>query len=415
MTDLIYFIAGAVFGATVFLVVHLLRKKDSRAIARELVIESQAEKIQDLENLITRIRECFSALSLDVLKSVSEEFLKLADSRLREQTQTGEKELEGKKKLIDQNIDLMRKDLQKITEEISAFEKERAQKYGELSSQLRTTAEQTTKLQETTEKLHQALASTKIRGQWGERMAEDVLRLAGFIEGVNYLKQKVLDAAATKPDYTFPLPHGQKLNMDVKFPLSNYLRYIEARTDAERETYKNNFLKDVRSRIKEVTTRDYINPEDQTLDYVLVFIPNEQVYAFINQNDPSLLDDALKNKVIPCSPFTLYAILAIIRQAMDNFSLERTAGDMLRLINGFHQQWQKFRESMDKMGKKIVEAKDEYDRLVTTRTNKLEKPLREIENLRKQKGIEAIVDFTEFEVLEADEEERPPLLKNQTS
>ena len=111
----------------------------------------------------------------------------------------------------------------------------------------------------------------------------------------------------------------------------------------ERETQKTQFLRDVRTRIKEVTTRDYINPEEETLDYVLVFIPNEQVYAFINQNDPALIDEALKSKVILCSPFTLFAILAIIRQAMDNFSTAKTANDMLRLIGGFNKEWEKFR------------------------------------------------------------------------
>ena len=55
-----------------------------------------------------------------------------------------------------------------------------------------------------------------------------------------------------------------------------------------------------------------------------MFIPNEQVYAFINEHDRLLLDDALRNRVILCSPITLYAILAVIRQAVENFNLEKT-------------------------------------------------------------------------------------------
>jgi DNA recombination protein RmuC len=230
-------------------------------------------------------------------------------------------------------------------------------------------------------------------------MAEDVLRLAGFNEGVNYLKQKVLEGGASRPDYTFPLPHGRKVNMDVKFPLNSYLRYLEADNDTTRETHKTQFLRDVRARIKEVTGRDYINPEDETLDYVIVFIPNEQVYAFINQSDPGLLDDALKSKVILCSPFTLFAILAIIRQALDNFSMEKTAGEMLRHLGRFYKEWEKFRESMDKAGKKLDEARDEFQKMVTTRRNKLEKPLYEIEDMRRQKGIEDKIAIGEAEVL----------------
>jgi DNA recombination protein RmuC len=225
------------------------------------------------------------------------------------------------------------------------------------------------------------------------------------VEGINYLKQKVLDGAASRPDYTFQLPHGRKVNMDVKFPLNSYLRYLESESDLARETHRTQFLRDVRTRIKEVTGRDYINPEDETLDYVLVFIPNEQVYAFINQNDPTLLDDALKSKVILCSPFTLFAILSVIRQALDNFSVEKTAGEMLRYLGRFYKEWDKFRDSMDKAGRKLDEAREEFQRMITTRRNKLEKPLYEIEDMRRQKGIEdeiALGEAEEVAIVEAD-------------
>ena len=125
-----------------------------------------------------------------------------------------------------------------------------------------------------------------------------------------------METSQSRPDYTFLLPQNLKLNMDVKFPLDNYLHYLETDAESDRVKFKSQFLKDVRNRIKEVTTRDYINPEENTVDYMIVFIPNEQVYAFINENDATLLDDDLKTKVILCSPITLYAILAVIRQGV---------------------------------------------------------------------------------------------------
>ncbi|MFO7732365.1 MAG: DNA recombination protein RmuC [Candidatus Aminicenantes bacterium] len=399
MNQVLYFIAGAVFGAGALFIVLLLRKKETREIARALVDETEKEKVQDLETLIGRVKDAFGSLSQEALKSSSEELIKLAREQLTSQIQLGGRDLDGKKQLIDQSLESMRTDLRKMEELVSGFERDRTLKYGELSSQLRTAAQQTSRLQETADHLRQALVSTKARGQWGERMAEDVLRLAGFVEGVNYLRQKVLDGAASRPDYTFQLPQGRKVNMDVKFPLNSFLRYLETESEMERETHKTQFLRDVRARIKEVTGRDYINPEDETLDYVLVFIPNEQVYAFINQNDPALLDEALKSKVILCSPFTLFAILAIIRQAMDNFHTEQTKGEMLRHLGRFYKEWEKFRDSMDKAGKKLDEARDEFQRMITTRRNKLEKPLYEIEDLRRQKGIEEEIALGEADIL----------------
>jgi len=403
MNQALFFIAGAFFGAGVLFIVMLLRKKETREIARALVDETEREKVQDLETLIGRVKDAFGSLSQEALKASSEELLKMAREQLTSQVQLGGRDLEGKKQLIDQALETMRTDLRKMEELVAGFEKDRSLKYGELAAQLRTAAQQTSRLQETADHLRQALVSTKARGQWGERMAEDVLRLAGFVEGVNYLRQKALDGAASRPDYTFQLPQGRKVNMDVKFPLNSYLRYLETESDMERETHKTQFLRDVRARIKEVTGRDYINPDDQTLDYVLVFIPNEQVYAFINQNDPSLIDEALKSKVILCSPFTLFAILAIIRQAMDNFHTERTKGEMLRHLGRFYKEWEKFRDVMDKAGKKIDEARDEFQKMVTTRRNKLEKPLYEIEDLRRQKGIEDEIALGEADILAVDQ------------
>jgi DNA recombination protein RmuC len=408
MTEILLFVAGVVFGALVVIVIHLTRKREARDIARELVSETEAEKIKDLEVFLGRVKDSLGSMSFEALKKSSEEFLKLAESKLNLQTQSGEKDLEGKKKLIDQTLEAMRGDIQKMQDAVSSFERDRVQKYGELSAHLRTAAEQTAKLQDTANHLRQALVSTKARGLWGERMAEDVLQLAGFVEGVNYLRQRVLEGAGSRPDYTFQLPQGRKVNMDVKFPMNSYLRFLETENDMEREVQKGQFLRDVRNRINEVTSRDYINPEDETLDYVLVFIPNEQVYAFINQNDPSIIEEALKKKVILCSPFTLFAILAVIRQAMDNFSTAKAANDMLRLIGGFNKEWEKFRNSMDKMGRKLEDARDEFQRLKTTRTNKLERPLQKIEDLRRLKGIEPEIAIGEAEALAldaADEEE----------
>jgi DNA recombination protein RmuC len=73
---------------------------------------------------------------------------------------------------------------------------------------------------------------------------------------------------------------------------------LESQSEPDRERFKADFLRDVKAKIKEVTTRDYINPEQNTLDYVLLFVPNEQIYAFIHEQDPDLLDAGLRKRVV---------------------------------------------------------------------------------------------------------------------
>ncbi len=356
-------------------------------VAFLLFSKSESQRKADVDAVIENVKTSFGNLSLEALSKSTEEFLKLAKTRLESEREIGIKELDAKKGLIDQQLKRMTSELENVSQLMKELEKDRVEKFGELANQLKTASEQTTALRHTTDTLREALASTKMRGQWGERMAEDVLQLAGFIENVNYLKQKAIEGAGTRPDFTFLLPRGLKLNMDVKFPLDNYARFLEAKSELEKEKFRDKFLGDVKNRIKEVTSREYINPEQDTVDYVLLFIPNEQIYAFIHEQDSTILDDGIKNKVVFCSPITLFAVLAVIRQAVENFTLEQTSNEILSLLGAFKKQWGEFLKKLEVMGKRIEDAQKEYESLTTTRQRQLERPLNKIEELRTQRRL----------------------------
>ncbi|OPY78154.1 MAG: DNA recombination protein RmuC [Syntrophorhabdus sp. PtaU1.Bin153] len=345
------------------------------------------EQIERFEAMEAKLAETFKALSLDALKENSGEFLKLAKTTLETQTAEGRKDLEGKKELIDLNIEAIGKTLSEVQRRIEDVGKTSGEKFTEVATLIKKHEEVTSRLKDTTEHLSQALASSKKRGEWGERMAEDIMRLAGMAEGINYTRQTTLEGSSGRPDYTFLLPNNLRINMDVKFPLDNYLRYLDAESDHERRRFKDELLRNTKVMIRQVTGREYINPADNTVDYVIVFIPNEQVYSFINEVEPTIMDEALKQKVILCSPFTLYAVLAVIRQAIENFNLERTASEILKLLVDFSKQWSLYKERFKAMGDRIDAARKEYDALATTRTNMLERPLRKIEELGRQKDI----------------------------
>ena len=364
--------------------------RQGRTEAQTRLDESQKnlrEQKDLLDAMEGKLSETFKALSLEALSKNSTEFIKLAEGKLKEQTVEGRKELEGKKELIDQSIDTIAKALSDIGKRIEDVGEKSGNRLTEVSTLLKKHEDITVKLNTTTEHLRQALASSKKRGEWGERMAEDIIRLVGMAEGINYIRQKTLDSSANRPDFTFLLPKNLRINMDVKFPLDNYQHYLEAHTEHDKRRFRDELIRNAKIMIKQVTSRDYINPADNTVDYVLVFIPNEQVYGFINESDPTIMDEALRQKVILCSPFTLYAVLAVIRQAIENFNLEKTASEILKLLAEFSRQWAAYKEKFKVMGDRIEAARKEYDLLVTTRSNMLEKPLKKIDDLRKQKSI----------------------------
>jgi DNA recombination protein RmuC len=301
-------------------------------------------------------------------------------------------DLASKKDVIDSRLDQvhaeMRGELNKLADAVTNLGRTSAEKFGEVQSSLQAHADVASTLAESTQSLRAALANPQARGQWGERMAEDVLQLAGFHENINYTKQSQLEGGTGRPDYTFTMPKGQVLYMDVKFPMASYLKYLEAGSDAEREAHVKRFLGDVRMRVNELSKREYASSGDRPgVDYVLLFIPNEQLTGFIHEHDPGLLDHAMGSKVVMCSPLTLFAFLGVIRQAYDNFMIEQTSDEILELLGSFGVQWRKYVEQVDSVKKKFDTVDRAFDQLVGTRRRQLEKPLLQLEALRLQKGL----------------------------
>jgi DNA recombination protein RmuC len=377
LSSILIFILGVIFGAAVVLIIGQLLKKKT---------ESEASQVKE------EMEKAFKAASYDLSKQSIEEILKVSKELLESKTSESAADLEAKKKLIDQSLGSLARDMQERLEKVQKLMTDINQavpeKYGQISRSIEQIAKQSEDLRLTTESLNRALSSTQVRGQWGERMAEDILRIVGLQENINYVKQKSVEGGKSRPDFTFLLPNDLKVNMDVKFPYERYRAYLDADGDSEKERAKKLFLGSVKDRIKEVTNRDYINPDDNTVDYVLVFIPNERVYAFIQEADSSILDDALKQKVILCSPLTLYAMLALMRQAIDNFNLRRSSREIQALLGGFSKQWGRFIDSMKTVGGRIDSARSAFDDMIGTRKRMLDRQVRKIDDLNKAEGIE---------------------------
>ena len=365
-------------------------------LQREQFQSSMERQAEQLVSTTTQVKEHLDATS----------------TQMKEQTTA---DLGAKKDVIDARLDQvhaeMRAELAKVSTMLTTLSETNAKKFGEVESSINAHIQIANTLSESTQALKSALANPQARGQWGERMAEDVLRLAGFVENVNYRKQTQIEGGTGRPDYTFHMPKGQTLFMDVKFPMAAYLRYLEANTDAEREVHLKRFLTDVRARVRELAKREYaIEGGGSALDNVLLFIPNEQLTGFIHEHDPDLIEDAMGQQIVMCSPMTLFAFLGVIRQAHDNFTIERTSDEILSLIGKFGTQWGKYADQMEKIKRRFEGVEKDFEALSGTRRRALERPLRDLEAIRQQRGLP--VDGELFS-LEADadvddDDETPP-------
>lgn len=299
--------------------------------------------------------------------------------------------LDGKQEVIEARLDQVGRDLRgelhRVGHLVEAMRQASAENFGSVSAQLQVTAQRTRELHDTTAELRNALASPKLRGQWGERMADDVLRLAGMREHVNYRKQKAVEGGTGIPDVTFLLPKGHVLYLDVKFPLDAYVRHVQATSVADADVHKVRFLRDVRAKVRDLASRHYATADRRALQPVLLFIPNEAIFQFVHEHDPALVEEALHADVVLCSPLTLFSLLTVIRQAYDSFVTEQTSDEVLRLFGAFHEQWQRFTGHLDKLGERLDSTQRLYEELNGVRRRQLERPLDRIDDLRRTKGL----------------------------
>lgn len=333
------------------------------------IIKSQSE--QQIAFLEKRIQE--------QMKANQEQFLLLAGQQFKTEQSKAAGELEVRKQAVESWVKQLKDELAQYQKLVSDFEKDRSVKYGHLENELTKAAQATQRLQDTTNHLNNILGNVKLRGQWGERMAEDIINYAGLIEGINYEKQKMQDHAETKPDFAFYLPNDRRVNMDAKFPLDNYMKMVNLPEGLEREAALKEFLRNVKQRIKEIQNRAYINPSENTLDFVLLFIPNEQVFGFIQEQSPEIMAEALKDKVVLCSPFTLFAVLSVIRQAHENFRYENDIRKIIGLIEQFIVLYDRFKGRFDdELGKALKKANELYDDIKSKNFAQLDKKIQQI-------------------------------------
>ena len=340
----------------------------------------------DPEEIANRIARSAAQQQQAALGNLIETNRALMDA---ERTRAGET-LAHERTQMEQQFSTMQQQLGKVTDLVRDFETGRGAKIEQLSGALAQQRAGIAELAQTAQGLREALASSKTRGQWGERMAEDVLRLAGFVEGVQYRKQKSVEQGSGIPDFTFLLPQESILYMDVKFPLDNYLRHVNAESELEQVRYREDFLKDVRAKVKELAVRDYTGGSTSSVDCVLLFIPNEALFAFVQEHASTLLDDAMRQRIVMCSPMTLFAVLAVVRQSVENFRMERTASEILDVLGDFTKQWGAFTDKMDALGRGLNTVTKAYDDLSGTRNRALTRQIDRIDDLRR---THAIVDL----------------------
>jgi len=285
-------------------------------------------------------------------------------------------DLNNKKQAIEELVGRALLEIEKNNKKMEEVEKTRVGSFSALTEKLEEQKALTNQLKITTEGLKNVLSNNQMRGAFGEQVAEDLLKMSGFVAGVSYDKQ--VSGTTSRPDFTVYMPDGMKINIDSKFPYQNLVKMSEADGKEEKEKYKKAFEQDIKTKIKEVTSREYINPEENTVDFVVLFIPNEMIFSFIYDRFPEVWQDAMGKKVILAGPFSFTAILRMVHQAYDNFRYQKNVATIIGYIKKFGEEFENYNKSFKDLGVRIESLQKQYVAVDTTRTNQLIKIVNKI-------------------------------------
>ncbi|WP_159716431.1 DNA recombination protein RmuC [Geminicoccus flavidas] len=367
---------GAAFAAGLALGFLLGRRDaaDQRGATRHALAELDSRRAEETEALLDQVKLAFAELSREGEKRAADELARAVQTAF-----TVERTLQGHRAQTERaefeaRIQNVLGQVERLGELIRRIERERAESFSTLGGRVEQAFARAEKLAETTASLRDALVHARVRGQWGERMAEDLLRAMGLVENLHWVRQRQLPDG-TRPDLTFLLADGRVLHMDVKFPFENWAKLVEASDEEARSRAKSAFVRDVRGRISEVAKRGWAKPEQGALPLALLFVPNEQVFAGMVTAEPLLVDEAITRQVCLVGPASLFAVLALIRHAAEERRIAEGMGELLEALRGLDEGWRTHLQRLDRLGRRLEESLRDWHELRGSRVPQLERLL----------------------------------------
>lgn len=300
------------------------------------------------------------------VKSATDDMLKQRQKEFAETSNTN----------LGQIVNPLRETIEKMKQTMN----DSTLKQTELSTQMNANLENMMKHSEAAKQSADELArvfkhKSKVQGDWGERVLDELLESQGLTQGVHYeIQATIRDAAGNvvrtdtgsnlRPDVIMHIDNNREIIIDSKVSLTAFMDYINAETDEERQKHLKAHVDSIQKHVKELSKKDYssyIKAPKVRMDYVIMFVPHTGALWTALNAQPDLWRKAMEMNVFIADEQTLFAALRMINLTWTHIAQAENHEKVYELANEILDRVGKFMKNYESIGKAIENAQKAFD------------------------------------------------------